>query len=96
MEAELKARLDDYSLEDALKPLNDMRACRTNPVLPALSPSNKQALLRAIFREIWVEQFLENGSEYFAALRFINDTDIHVEAGCEFHGEPILLADPGK
>ena len=31
--------------------------------------------MRAIFREIWVEQFLENGSEYFAALRFINDTD---------------------
>lgn len=75
MESELKARLDDYSLEEALKPLNDMRACRTNPVLPALSPGSKQDLLRAIFREIWVEQFLENGSEYFASLRFINDTD---------------------
>ena len=71
----MKARLDDYSLEEALKPLNDMRACRTNPVLPALSPGSKKDLLRAIFREIWVEQFLENGSEYFASLRFINDTD---------------------
>ena len=40
-----------------------------------LSPGSKKDLLRAIFREIWVEQFLENGSEYFASLRFINDTD---------------------
>ena len=75
MEAELKARLDEYTLGDALKPLNDMRASRTNPVLPPLSPGSKKDLLRAIFREIWVEQFLENGSEYFASLRFINDTD---------------------
>ena len=44
-------------------------------VLPALSASSKKELLRTIFREICVEQFLENGSEYFASLRFINDTD---------------------
>lgn len=52
-----------------------MRSKRTNPVLPALSASSKKELLRTIFREICVEQFLENGSEYFASLRFINDTD---------------------
>lgn len=75
MEAELKARLNDYSVADALKPLNDMRAARTNPVLPPLSASTKQELLRLLFQEICVEQFLENGSEYFASLRFINDTD---------------------
>ena len=75
MEAELKARLDDYSVADALAPLNEMRSKRTNPVLPALSASSKKELLRTIFREICVEQFLENGSEYFASLRFINDTD---------------------
>jgi len=40
-----------------------------------LSNSSKKELLRTIFREICVEQFLENGSEYFASLRFINDTD---------------------
>lgn len=75
MEAELKARLNDYSVADALAPLNEMRSKRTNPILPALSASTKQELLRTIFREICVEQFLENGSEYFASLRFINDTD---------------------
>ncbi|MDR2129757.1 MAG: RagB/SusD family nutrient uptake outer membrane protein [Odoribacteraceae bacterium] len=75
MEAELKARLDGYTVAEALAPLNEMRSKRTDPVLPALSAASKQAALRLIFQEIWVEQFLENGSEYFAALRFINDTD---------------------
>jgi hypothetical protein len=75
MEAELKARLDDYTVAEALAPLNEMRAKRTNPVLPPLAAAGKKELLRAIFREIWVEQFLENGSEYFASIRFINDTD---------------------
>ena len=78
MEAELKARLDDYSVADALAPLNEMRSKRTNPVLPALSATSKRELLRTIFQEICVEQFLENGSEYFASLRFINDTDASV------------------
>ncbi len=75
MEAELKARLDDYSVADALAPLNEMRRKRTHPVLPDLSASTKKELLRTIFQEICVELFLENGSEYFASLRFINDTD---------------------
>ncbi len=75
MEAELKARLDDYSVADALTPLNEMRRKRTHPVLPDLSASTKKELLRTIFQEICVELFLENGSEYFASLRFINDTD---------------------
>jgi hypothetical protein len=75
MEAELKARLDNYTVAEALASLNEMRAKRTNPVLPPLAATNKKELLRLIFQEIWVEQFLENGSEYFASLRFINDTD---------------------
>lgn len=75
MEAELKARLDDYSVADALAPLNEMRSKRTNPVLPALDASSKKGLLKLIFKEICMEQFLENGSEYFASLRFTNDTD---------------------
>jgi hypothetical protein len=75
MEAELKARLSAYSVADALAPLNEMRGKRANPVLPPLAAADKKALLRLIFQEIWVEQFLENGSEYYAAIRFINDTD---------------------
>lgn len=76
MEAELKARLEsEYTVEDALKPLNEMRAKRVVPQLPPLQVNTRSELLRAIFKEIWAEQFLENGSEYFASLRFINDTD---------------------
>lgn len=73
MEAELKARLNAYSVADALAPLNEMRAQRVYPVLAPLSAATKAEVLQKIFREIWAEQFLENGSEYFAALRFVND-----------------------
>ncbi|MDR1415114.1 MAG: RagB/SusD family nutrient uptake outer membrane protein [Odoribacteraceae bacterium] len=75
MESELKARLDEYSVAEALAPVNEMRAKRTNPVLPAFAAASKKDLLRLLFQEICMEQFLENGSEYFASLRFINDTD---------------------
>jgi hypothetical protein len=75
MEAELKARLDRFTVPGALAPLNEMRACRENPSLPPLAATTKSELLRLIFQEIWTEQFLENGSEFFAAIRFINDTD---------------------
>lgn len=73
MEAELKARLNEYAVRDALVPLNEMRAQRIHPVLSPLTAATKEEVLQKIFREIWAEQFLENGSEYFAALRFIND-----------------------
>ena len=56
MEAELKARLDDYSVADALAPLNEMRSKRTNPVLPALSASSKKELLNFL-------QYLEQRDE---------------------------------
>lgn len=76
MEAELKARLEsEYTVADALKPLNEMRSKRVVPRLPRLEITTRPELLRAIFKEIWAEQFLENGSEYFASLRFVNDTD---------------------
>ena len=65
MEAELKARLDDYSVADALAPLNECVPNETNPVLACFCRLLlKKELLRTIFREICVEQFLENGSEY--------------------------------
>ncbi len=67
MEAELKARWTIIPLPMLWLPLNEMRLPkRTNPVLPALVGFSKKELLRTIFREICVEQFLENGSEYFA------------------------------
>ncbi len=50
-----------------------MRAARTNPVLPALNPANQAELMDLIFREYFFELFLENGSEFFAGLRFQKD-----------------------
>jgi len=73
MEAELRARINPDKIEAALKPLNDMRGIRTNPVLPQLSANTHQELMDLIFKEIWTELCLENGSEYFAALRFQKD-----------------------
>ena len=73
MKAELKARLNPNDIQGALAPLNEMRAKRTNPVLPALSAANQDELMEVIFREIVNELLLENGSEYFASLRFIKD-----------------------
>lgn len=70
MEAELRARINPDKIEAALKPINDMRGMRTNPVLPKLSANTHQELMDLIFKEIWTELCLENGSEYFAALRF--------------------------
>jgi len=73
MEAELRARINPDKIEAALKPLNDMRGIRTNPVLPQLSANTHQELMDLIFKEIWTELCLENGSEYYAALRFQKD-----------------------
>lgn len=73
MEAELRARINPDKIVEALKPLNDMRSMRTNPVFPELSANNHDELMDVIFKEIWTELCLENGSEYFAALRFMKD-----------------------
>ncbi len=69
MKAELLARTG-ASISDAIAPINEMRSKRTVPSLPALAPSSKEELMDMIFKEIFVENFMENGSEYFAALRF--------------------------
>jgi len=50
-----------------------MRSKRTNPVLTPLNPQNSNELMDLIFKEIFMELFMENGSEMFAAVRFKKD-----------------------
>lgn len=70
MKAELMARTG-ASIADAITPINTMRSIRTNPVLPSLNPTTQQELMDMIFQEYFLETFLENGSEFFASLRFM-------------------------
>ncbi|SDJ94440.1 SusD family protein [Pedobacter sp. ok626] len=72
MEAELIARTGG-TVTDALKPINAMRAAKTSVVLPALTASSLNEFYDVLFKEIWVELALENGSEWFASLRFMKD-----------------------
>lgn len=73
MEAELKARLNPSDISGALEPINELRSKYINPVLPLLTASNQQELFDVIFKEIIVTLFLENGSEWFASIRFQKD-----------------------
>ncbi len=69
MKAELLARTG-ASEADAIAPINEMRAKRTNPVLEALpTPANDQEMWDMIFQEYVKELILENGCEWFASLR---------------------------
>lgn len=72
MKAELLARTG-ASISEAIAPINTMRSMRTNPVLSALNPSNQEELMDMIFQEYFLELFLENGSEFFASLRFFKN-----------------------
>jgi len=69
MKAELLARTG-ASLTEAIAPINEMRSLRENPVLPSLNPTSQAELMDMIFKEIFFETFMENGSEFFAAVRF--------------------------
>ena len=69
MKAELLARTG-ATITQAIAPINQLRASRTNPVLPALNPGSQTELMDLIFREYLFELFMENGSEFFASLRF--------------------------
>ncbi|MEP4743256.1 MAG: RagB/SusD family nutrient uptake outer membrane protein, partial [Flavobacteriaceae bacterium] len=69
MRSELLARTG-ASIAEAIAPINTMRSIRTNPILPSLNPTNQQELMDAIFLEYFFEIFLENGSEFYASLRF--------------------------
>lgn len=78
MKAELLARTG-ASLSEALAPVNEMRAKRSSPILPALQASTKEQLMDLIFQELVKETFLENGSEFFASLRFEKDGQKYIE-----------------
>jgi len=70
MQAELRARTN-ASIESSIEPINIMRSKRTNPVLPPLAaPASRQELMELIFKEYCLELYMENGSEWFASLRF--------------------------
>ncbi|GAL65088.1 hypothetical protein JCM19300_2848 [Algibacter lectus] len=47
-----------------------MRSKRTNPVFESLDPQSEQEAWDMIFKEYFLETFLENGSSFFASLRF--------------------------
>jgi hypothetical protein len=72
MKSELLARTG-ASISDAIAPINEMRALRTAQALPTLAPASQDELMDMIFKEIFLENFMENGSEFFAAVRFQHD-----------------------
>lgn len=72
LKAELLARTG-ASIAVSIAPINQMRAKRTNPVLPALNPATQEELMDLIFKETCLELVLENGSEFFASLRFLKN-----------------------
>ena len=70
MQAELRARTG-ATIAEALAPINTLRDNRTNPVLPKIpAPATREELMDIIFKEYCLELFVENGSEWFASLRF--------------------------
>ncbi|MEA4868755.1 MAG: RagB/SusD family nutrient uptake outer membrane protein [Rikenellaceae bacterium] len=69
MQAELRARTNK-SIAESIEPINTMRSKRSNPVLDPLPvPASRDELMEVIFKEICLELYMENGSEWFAALR---------------------------
>jgi hypothetical protein len=70
IEAELKFRLNPNDIAGALAPVNELRSKYTNPVLPPLSASNRDELSDLLYKEIVLTLFLENGSDWFASIRF--------------------------
>lgn len=70
MKAELLALTNPSDIAGALKPLNDMRALYTNPVMsPITGVDTYEDLMDAIFKEYVVTLFMENESPWFAATR---------------------------
>lgn len=65
---------------DALAVVNEVRGMRVTPQLPTLSANSATEVYDIIFKEIFNELYMENGSEYFASLRFTSpDGDRYVD-----------------
>lgn len=96
MQSELIARTGG-SVADAIAPINKYRAMRTNPVLDQIPvPASKEALMDVIFQEYIKETILENGTEFWASLRFQKDGKTYMEAikGAGFTFDKSLLQLP--
>ena len=86
MQAELIARTGGSSAE-AIAPINTMRAKRTHPVLPPVPvPVSAQDLMDAIFWEWICELIYENGSEFYASIRFEKNGKKQMELAREAYG----------
>lgn len=90
MKAECLAH-NGASYADAIAPINEMRAQRTNPVLPQIAtPATQQEVWDIIFQEYCKELILENGCEFFAAARIpYNGTTSYLEAYRAAKGQPV-------
>lgn len=74
MKAELLARTNPSDIQGALKPLNDMRAQYTTPVMPPITGiTTHEQLMDAIFKEYVVTLLMENETPWFASVRFKKD-----------------------
>ncbi|EOS11772.1 RagB/SusD family nutrient uptake outer membrane protein [Phocaeicola sartorii] len=74
MKAELLARTNPSDIQGALKPLNDMRAQYTTPVMsPITGITTHEQLMDAIFKEYVVTLLMENETPWFASVRFKKD-----------------------
>lgn len=78
MQAELRLRTNPSDITNGLAPINLLRQNRgevtingiTERFLPDVSATTHEEAMDIVFKEIWQELGMENGSEYFAALRF--------------------------
>lgn len=96
MKAELLAHTG-ASPADAIAPINEMRAKRTNPVLAALPvPANEQEMWDFIFQEYVKELFFENGCEYWASLRIPKDGTTYMQhiKGADFTFDQTKMSYP--
>ena len=90
MKAECLAH-NGASYADAIAPINEMRAQRTNPVLPQIAtPATQQEVWDIIFQEYCKELILENGCEFFAAARIpYSSGTSYLEAYRAAKGQPV-------
>ncbi len=96
MKAELLAHTG-ASPKDAIAPINEMRAQRTNPVLdPLPTPADNQQMWDFIFQEYVKELFLENGCEFWASLRIQKEGTSYMQhmKGADWTYEPTKMQYP--
>ena len=96
MKAELLAHTG-ASAAEAIAPINEMRAQRTNPVLEPLPvPSSEQEMWDMIFQEYVKELIFENGCEFWASMRIMKEGTTYMQhmKGADWTFEPTKLQFP--